>query len=297
MELSQLRYFKAVAEIGKISEAAEALFISAPALSTSISRLERELGTQLFDRTNNKISLNVQGRILLKYVNRIFSELEGAKLELRQSVMQKSRHVSLATVASTQWIDMITAFTEENPHFTLSCTSVKRAEISSVGLAAQYNFLLAASEDVPEFYQAEFDSVLLFRDHPLLMVHRSHPLATKKTVELSELVGENIFLPMRDYPLYDHLINIFDVAGLPFPIGNAYSILALQDMISRGLGVSFITKHTARSPSPDICYIPISNAYRPWESRLFWRKDTKFTEDERTFKEFVERYYGVNSLA
>ena len=66
MELQQLKYFKAVAEVGKISDAAESLFISAPALSTSISRLEKELGVQLFDRTNNKISLNIQGQIFLK---------------------------------------------------------------------------------------------------------------------------------------------------------------------------------------------------------------------------------------
>ena len=44
MELLQLKYFKVVAEVGKISAAAEQLFISAPALSTSISRLEKSLG-------------------------------------------------------------------------------------------------------------------------------------------------------------------------------------------------------------------------------------------------------------
>ena len=73
MELQQLRYFKAVADIGKISDAAESLFISAPALSTSISRLEKELGMQLFDRTSNRISLNPQGRIFLKPVLQLHS--------------------------------------------------------------------------------------------------------------------------------------------------------------------------------------------------------------------------------
>jgi DNA-binding transcriptional LysR family regulator len=83
MELIQLKYFKTVAQTGKISDAAQALFISAPALSTSISRLEKELGVQLFNRTNNKIVLNRQGKIFLKYVNQIFSDLESAKKELR----------------------------------------------------------------------------------------------------------------------------------------------------------------------------------------------------------------------
>ena len=63
MELQQLKYFKSVAAIGKISDAAESLYISAPALSTSISRLEKELGTKLFDRTSNRITLNAQGQI------------------------------------------------------------------------------------------------------------------------------------------------------------------------------------------------------------------------------------------
>jgi len=79
MELQQLKYFKTVAQIGKISEAAEALFISAPALSTSISRLEKELGMNLFDRSSNRIVLNAQGQIFLKYVNQVFASLDSAK--------------------------------------------------------------------------------------------------------------------------------------------------------------------------------------------------------------------------
>ena len=76
MELQQLKYFKTVATMGKISDAAEALFISAPALSTSISRLEKELGVALFDRTNNRIALNPQGQIFLKYTNQIFATID-----------------------------------------------------------------------------------------------------------------------------------------------------------------------------------------------------------------------------
>jgi DNA-binding transcriptional LysR family regulator len=67
MELQQLKYFKAVAHFGMIADAAQSLFISAPALSTSISRLEKELGVKLFDRTGNRITLNPQGQIFLKH--------------------------------------------------------------------------------------------------------------------------------------------------------------------------------------------------------------------------------------
>jgi len=63
MELQQLKYFKAVADAGKISDAAKALFISPPALSATISRLERELGVKLFDRSNNRIAINQHGQL------------------------------------------------------------------------------------------------------------------------------------------------------------------------------------------------------------------------------------------
>ena len=291
MELQQLKYFKTVAEIGQISGAAQALFISAPALSTSISRLEKELGVRLFDRSNNRIELNPQGQILLRYVNEMFSCLDCAKTKIQQSLMYQGQYVSIATVASTQWVDLVTVFSQEHPHFTLQCTSIRRVELTNGGMPVQHSFLLAAEDDVPLFYADELDSILLFEDHPVVMVHPDHPIAQKESVDLSELSEETIFLPMQDFPLYDHLVKLFQNCGLPFPAGNAYSHLATQQMVAKGLGVSFATLHTARTPSLSLRYIPISNPYQPWRSRLYWRKNHTFTEDERLFKEFVEQYY------
>lgn len=182
MELLQLKYFKTVAETGKISDAAQSLFISAPALSTSIARLEKELGTKLFDRTNNRISLNRQGQIFLRYVNQIFSDLETAKTELRQSIMRKGQYISLASVSSTQLVDMIVAFSQTYPQFSLQCTSIRRPDIAGSGLSAQHNFLLATEEDIPEYYADKLDSVFLFEEHPVVMVHPDHPIAKKSEI-------------------------------------------------------------------------------------------------------------------
>ena len=291
MELQQLRYFKTVAEMEKISDAARTLFISAPALSTSISRLEKELGMQLFERKNNRIVLNPQGYILLRYVNQVFSTLDSAKTELQQSVMLQGKHASICCVASTQWVDMITCFSQEHPGFSLLCTSVSRAGLTSNGLPAQHSFLLAAEDDIPATYADKLDSVVLFEDHPVIMVHPDHPLARQETVDLNELQNETIFLPMQDYPLYDHLVRIFEDCGIAFPAGNAYSHLATQQMAANGLGVAFATLHTGRTPTLPLRYIPISNPYQPWVSRLYWRKGHVFTKDELLFKNFVQEFY------
>lgn len=291
MELAQLKYFKTIAETGKISDAAKALFISAPALSTSIARLEKELGMPLFERTNNRIILNQQGRIFLRYVNQILGELDSAKTELLQSTMVRGSYVALASVASAQWVDLIAAFSKCNPEFTLHCTSIRRLDIANSGLSAQYSFLLAADNDIPEYYADKLDSQLLFHEHPMVMVHPEHPLAKRDSVKLEELLQENLYLPMQDYPLYDHLMRLFESCGLSFPAGNAYSHLATQQMVSQGLGVAFATRHTGCTPGQSLKYVSISNPYTPWATSLYWRKNHPFTEDELRFRDFVIDFY------
>ena len=63
MELTQLKYFKAVAEAGKLAKASEQLYVSVSALSSSVSQLEKELGVALFDREGNRLTLNRQGKL------------------------------------------------------------------------------------------------------------------------------------------------------------------------------------------------------------------------------------------
>lgn len=291
VELQQLKYFKTVAEIGKISDAAQALFISPPALSTSVARLERELGVQLFGRTNNRITLNQQGEIFLRYVNQVFYNLECAKVELRNSAMPQHRHICIASVSSTQLVDVITAFSQEHPGFTLQCTSLNRAELNSSGFNAQHSFLLASDGDVPTDFADKLERVYLCDDYPVVMVSPDHPVAQKGVADLRELIHETIFMPFQDYPLYDQLVNIFYSNGIPLPTGNAYSHLVTQQMVAKGLGIAFATMLTGRTPSLSLSYVPIKNDYQPWSMYLYWRKGHVFSEDEQEFRDFVIRYY------
>ncbi len=291
MELQQLKYFKTVAQIGKISEAAEALFISAPALSTSIARLEKELGSQLFDRTNNRIILNHQGQIFLRYVNQVFNTLDYAKNELRQSLILQGHHVSFACVSTSQWTDLITAFSQEHPQYTLSCTSVKSTELTNNGLPIQHNFLLTSENSLPDFLASELDSIALFEDEPIIAVHPDHPLACKEQVLLSELLDSTLIFPMQNYSLYEHLESLFHAEDIPVPASNAYSYMAGLQLAAQGFGIAFVYRHATHNLGFNLRYIPIRTTCQPRTFRLYWRKNHVLSQDEQLFKSFVEAFY------
>ena len=76
MNVAQLRYFVAVAQLEHYSKAAKALYITQPALSNSMNRLEKELGVQLFESMGRNIVLTPQGKDLLVSVSAALKELD-----------------------------------------------------------------------------------------------------------------------------------------------------------------------------------------------------------------------------
>lgn len=292
MELQQLKYFKTVAEIGKISEAAEALFISAPALSTSVSRLEKELGVQLFNRTNNRIALNAQGEIFLRHTNHIFKTLESAKKELGESLLQQGPHISIISVNTAMWVNLITAFLSEYPQYTLSSASVSIPKLEQHGLHSPHSFLFAYDSDIPAFLADKLDSIFLFQTAPVVAIHKDHPLANEEELDIRMLTGEKLFLPLPGFPLYMRLEKLFALYHLPFPEENIYSLVIRLGMVSQNQGITFLSSSATQAiPSPNIRYIPLATPFEPWNARLHWRKDRPLTEQEITFRDFCRHFY------
>ena len=212
MEFLQLTYFKTVAEYGKIVTAAEALYITPPALSASISRLEKELGMKLFVRTNNSIALNAQGEIFLRYATQILNCVDNAKLELEQSVHTSEPHIRLAMTLSHPWINLLSAFSQDYPHITLSNTTLKLSQVPTANLFPRYNFLLSEERIVNS---SHFDSVpLVIGDRPLLMVSPASPLAKLDSVDLRDLKSETFLLNVADTSLNQLARTLLSMAGI-----------------------------------------------------------------------------------
>ncbi len=291
MELSQLRYFKAVAEQGKISAAAESLFISAPALSASIARLETELGMPLFHRTNNRITLNREGEIFLRYVNQVFNSLECARSELRQSLQQQEQVVGIATLTSNPWVDLLTDFYQMHPDIPLNTSVLRPAQLEQIGIPSQYTFLLAEENELPPAFAPKMKSITLFKDRPTVVVHPQHRFAGRDEVGLDELQDEVLFTPVEETSFYSRLSRTLEVHGFSLPTEHGSPYVVYRHLVEQGLGIALGMACTAKQEAP-LCSIPIRDVGTPWTMKLFWRADRVLTANEKRFLEFTKKFFA-----
>lgn len=289
MELLQLKYFKCVAEASSLKTAAESLFISPPALSASISRLERELGVKLFDRTNRSITLNKQGKIFLHYVNHMLRTLENAKQDVLQSVKREGERISIAATCSNIWLDLFCAFTLEYPEITISHSSITLPQLQDNDLPIKYDFLLASHGDIQS---DNLQSVDLFDDQLALMVHPSHPLSGRESVDLHEIIGETIFAPTVEQSLRRMLDKLLELADLSPGDITECSYMVRRTIVLNRQGISIGTVRSSKAESdPYLRYIPIANPYYRWRQKLFWHKKDNLTKAEMLFRDFTVNYY------
>ena len=88
MDITQLQYFQILAKEENMSRAAEKLHVAQPAISASLSRLEKELDVLLFDRKGRKIVLNPSGKIFLNFTDKVIGELEQTRRLLDRQKLQ-----------------------------------------------------------------------------------------------------------------------------------------------------------------------------------------------------------------
>ena len=159
MELTQLRYFQTAAYYQHISRAAEELNISQPALSTMISRLEKELGVPLFDHNGRSIILNQNGQRFLQRVNHILMEVENSKRELQDIADEGDNSISLA-VSSSQFLQGMHAFMYQHPNYKWNQRVAENKEIAALLNRGQIDLAVTP----PGIYGEVFESTLLLRD-------------------------------------------------------------------------------------------------------------------------------------
>ena len=128
--LNNYRIFYTVASLGNISRAADALYISQPAISKSINKLEEGLGVTLFSRTSRGVSLTEEGEILYQHISSAFDSINQGEDEIKKihdlGIGQLKIGVS-TSLCKHILLDYLKDFINEHPHIkvTVRCHSTR----------------------------------------------------------------------------------------------------------------------------------------------------------------------------
>ena len=187
MELKQLEQFKAVADCNHLSNAAEQLYITQPALSKSIAKLEAEAGFELFRHEKNKITLNENGKAFLYYAERVLA----AHDELQQFCANRRKKAAPARLVSSNSI----AFRYIKPVMTMWLPEIEIV-YKIVPEQEMYEMLLDGRADAALTAKRTVNAALsvlpLFEEYATFFVPPGHRLYEKEILELGDLDGEKI---------------------------------------------------------------------------------------------------------
>ena len=184
MELLQLRYFCTAARLENISHAAAFHEIPQPAMSKTISKLEKELDTQLFSRRKNRIHLTEDGQRFYEQVSAALQTLDMAVGQLQQPQNTQAAHLHLlVTALRVKTAEMLSLFRRSHPNVTFTVWSTPES-------AEGIQFDLCVSDKAPS---PEYDSSIALVERQVDLyaaMSPNHPLAHRQLLSLEELKDE-----------------------------------------------------------------------------------------------------------
>ena len=250
MELQQLKYFREVAEREHVTRAAAKLFVSQSAVSRAVNQLEEELGVPLFYRRGRAIVLSPYGRLFLDHVTRALNVLESGKRLLNEQTGGESGTVSLGFLHSLG-IEMVPRLIKEyrrkHPSIQFTLLVQHSGELLMEELVAGSIDLCLSVPGM--FAQSDVAWSHLLDEELLIAMPQSHRLATKRTLNLRELLSEPFLALSPEHTLriiFDKLCA--DSLFLPKIAFEGMDVATLRGLIAAGLGIALLPPSPARFP-------------------------------------------------
>jgi DNA-binding transcriptional LysR family regulator len=243
MDLRDLRYFEAIADLEHMGRASSKLHRSQPALTSCVRRLEEDVGALLFEKSGRGIRLTPAGTVLLKWAQRMRFDVEDAKRELASIGEGLAGHIRIGIVPTAAQFLLPSVAREllhEAPEVTLKTV---------VGLVDTLKPLLRAGEidmmvgtETPE--ESGYVSKVVAEDAIVVAASASHELLRGKPT-LKDLTGYRWALQPPGAPTRDWLDHTFDRKRLPRPRVQveATMLLILPALIVETGLLSFISGH------------------------------------------------------
>src|SRR4051812_6392014 len=274
MELRHLRYFIAVAEERSFTRAAERLWLAQPGLSRQIRDLERELGTQLFERHPRGVELTDVGELFLERARTALAAVDAAGATVRDADAGVVGTVRLGIALGAGWRltgSVLDEFAHARPRVELTLLEGYGGTLWHELREGRIDALIS-----PSGFEASDPRTIrtleLGSDPWVVLAGQSHRLAATSSVQASDLEGEQIAVTAhRDGAGYDRAVaGLLEELGVTAVLTRAVPGPSLQAAVARGEAVALTT--APEELRPDVTVRPL-HPRRTLGFELVWRDE------------------------
>ena len=267
MELAQLKYFQVMANIRHFTRAARILDVTQPALSRSMSKLEKDLDVRLFKRCDGEIELTAEGARLLRRVDRILREVECARAEACLTDEKTSSEFRLSfihSLGSYALPRIIQDFRASYPDIRILLNQQDSATLAQQVAAGETDLCLCSTMPTTEYSTW----VYLWSEELFVTVPLGHRFTEHDSINLNELADE---------PLIEIMFEGDDIS-------------TVSGLVAAGLGVSLLPK-LAGVEHPELRYIPVSFPICKRAVGVAWNTQRKMSPAAVCFQQFLIRRF------
>ena len=288
MNLRDLNYLVAVADLRSFVQAAERCFISQPTLSTQIKKMEKSLGVQIFERTNKMVLPTELGEEIVASARRILDEVEGIKALAKNAqdpLAGNFRLGAFPTLSTYIFPNLVPLIKQKLPRLKLILIEEKTDQLIQQLKQGDCDAVLLALPIHEEFV----DFRQLFDDEFKLAVAEDNPLASRKLIKQSELAQQQILLLDEGHCLRGQALHICQINGAEEQQDvRATGLETLRQMVRAGTGITFMPQIAIREREEGIRYIPFDKPAPSRSIGLVWRKTSVRTELMRQLIDLIK---------
>jgi LysR family hydrogen peroxide-inducible transcriptional activator len=291
MELHQLRYFTAVADLGSFTRAAQKCLVAQPSLSQQIIKLEKELGQPLFERLGRKVRMTDAGRVLYDQAVSVLTTVDDAKRRVAEAGEMGEGRIAIGaipTVAPYLLPPLLKSFRQCCPHAEVTVYENLTRHTLAACLEGELDVALVALPIAEELLQIE----PLFGEELLLAMAPDHPLAKRSRITMQDVSGESFILLDEAHCLGEQVVSFCKQEScLPATSCRSSQLLTVQELVRLGQGVSLIPAMAAALDHDGrILYRPLSGTKPTRTLALVWQTHRYQSRAVRQFLETVRQY-------
>lgn len=252
MELTQLRYFAAVAELQHVTRAAERMHVAQPAITKSIHRLEDELGVPLIASRGRNIVLTDYGCALYGMLREPLAALDQIPDQMQQLARRSAYTLHINVLAASRAVtDAVIAYKHDHSEILFSIMQNELTQICDLSVDT-----LTEKRSTPE----TAENTVSFQEQILLAVPSHSLYSGLRSIDLKELKEEG-FICLAGNRKFRKICDQFcQMAGFhPKIIFESDSPATVRNLIGAGSGIGFWPEHTWGAVGEDVKLVPIAN--------------------------------------